>query len=129
MKGALVVIAMLAAGACSKDSTSLAHTPTRVAFLTEPSNTVADSAMPGSIDIGVVDNTGSVRTNATSVVTIGIANNPGGATLTGTTTVAAVNGIATFTGLKLDKAGTAYTLVATSPGLMPDTSAVFSVNP
>ena len=112
--------------ACSKDSTSLAHTPTRVAFLTEPTNAAADSTIPGTIDIGVVDNTGTVRTTATNTVSLAIANNPGGATLSGTTTANAVNGIATFSGLKLTKGGAGYTLVASSAGLTPDTSAAFS---
>ena len=40
--------------------------------------------------------------------------------------VQAVDGIATFSGLKLSKAGK-YTLKVTSPGLTPDLSNVFSV--
>ena len=123
------VVLLLALAACSKDSTSFAHTPTRVAFLTEPSNATVNTAIPGSIDIGIVDNTGTVRTDATSSVTLAIANNPGGATLTGTTTVNAINGIASFSGLKLDQTGTGYTLVATSAGLKSDTSAAFNVSP
>ena len=43
-------------------------------------------------------------------VSIAIANNPGGATLGGTTTVTFVAGVATFTGLTLNKAGVGYTL-------------------
>jgi hypothetical protein len=62
-------------------------------------------------------------------VTIAIANNPGSATLTGTATRNAVNGIASFSGLKLDQAGTGYTLVVTSAGLAPDTSTAFNVSP
>jgi hypothetical protein len=73
-----------------------------------------------------VDNTGTVRTTATNSVTMTIANNPGGATLSGATTVNAVNGIATFSGLKLNKGGAGYTLVASSAGLMPDTSNAFN---
>ena len=45
-------------------------------------------------------------------VTIALANNPGGSTLGGTLTVPAVNGVATFSGLTLNKAGTGYTLKA-----------------
>jgi len=119
----------LTAVACKDTQSSLAHTPNRVAFLTEPSNAVANSAIPGTIEIGIVDNTGTVRTDATSAVTITIGANPGGATLSGTTTVNAVNGIAAFSDLTLDQAGTGYTLVATSPNLKPDTSTAFNVSP
>src|SRR3989441_9498865 len=54
---------------------------------------------------------------------------PSGATLTGTTTVAAANGVATFYALSLDKSGTGYTLTATASGLSAATSAPFDVTP
>jgi len=47
--------------------------------------------------------------------------------LSDTATVNAVNGLATFGGLKLDKAGTDYTLTATSSTLTPAISQVFKV--
>ena len=117
------------AAACSSDTTSAAHTPVRVVFLTVPANTSVNNPIPGGVAIGVVDGTGTVRTDATSSVVITIGNNPGGAALSGTTTVNAVNGIATFDNLTLDKSGTAYTLVANSTGLKPDTSDAFNVTP
>src|SRR5206468_2952607 len=52
--------------------------------------------------------------------------NPNGAVLSGTLTRAAVNGVATFDDLKLDKAGTGYTLVATSGSLPSATSSAFN---
>jgi hypothetical protein len=124
----IVLLMALAAVACSDDQSSLAHTPIRVVFLTEPSDVAANSSLPG-IDIGIVDGTGAIRNDATSAVTIAILNNPGGATLSGTSTVNAVNGIASFSGLTLDKAATGYTLVASSAGLQPDTSRAFSITP
>src|SRR5262245_2360119 len=125
----VLALAALAAVACEDTQSSLAHTPVRVVFLTMPSNAVANSPIPGSIDIGIVDGTGTVRNDATNAVTITIGTNPGGATLSGTATLNAVNGIASFTGLTLDKAGTGYTLVATSAALQPDTSTTFNVSP
>ena len=126
-----VVLALttLAALACKDTQSSLAHTPIRVVFLTEPSDAAANAPIAGSIDIGIVDGTGTVRNDATAAVTIAIGTNPGGATLSGTSSVNAVNGIASFTGLSLDKAGTGYTLVAGSAGLTPDTSRTFTVAP
>ena len=124
----VVAFTALAAVACKDTQSSLAHTPIRVVFLTEPSDAAANSSLPG-IDIGIVDGTGTVRNDATSAVTIVIGTNPGGSTLSGISTVNAVHGIASFTGLTLDKAGTGYTLVASSAGLTPDTSRAFTVTP
>src|SRR5256886_12415344 len=56
-------------------------------------------------------------------------SNPGGATLGGTTTVAAVNGVASFSPLTLDKTGTGYALTATAAGLNPATSGGFNITP
>ncbi len=52
---------------------------------------------------------------------------PSGATLSGATTVNAVNGVATFADLRIDKAGTLYTLVGTAGGLMPASSSTFNI--
>ena len=49
--------------------------------------------------------------------------------LSGTTTVNPVNGVASFPGLSIDKAGSGYTLVASSGSLTGATSEAFSVAP
>src|SRR5207245_10147893 len=54
---------------------------------------------------------------------------PGGATLAGTTTVAAVAGVATFGNLSVDKAGTGYTLTTSATGLTGQPSASFIISP
>ncbi len=54
---------------------------------------------------------------------------PAGGRLSGTLTRPAVNGIATFTDLRIDKPGAGYTLRATTPGLPAATSAAFTVAP
>src|SRR6185437_13895068 len=58
---------------------------------------------------------------------LAIATNPSGGTLSGTATVAAVNGVATFSGLSIDQVGSGYTLAATSAGLIGAASAAFDV--
>src|SRR5439155_5190028 len=58
----------------------------------------------------------------TGSVTVALGTNPGGSTLGGTTTVAAVNGVASFSPLTLDKTGTGYALTATATGLNTATS-------
>ena len=58
-----------------------------------------------------------------------IGTNPGGGTLSGTTTVAAVSGVATFANLSIDKAGSGYTLTAADDSLTGATSNTFTINP
>src|SRR5205807_5727304 len=58
-----------------------------------------------------------------------LGSNPGGATLSGTTPVAAVSGVATFFDLSVDKAGTGYTLTASASGVPSVTSTAFDVTP
>ena len=55
------------------------------------------------------------------------AGSPGGATLGGTTTITAVGGLATFSDLTIDIAGTGFSLAASAPGLTGATSAPFNV--
>jgi len=52
-----------------------------------------------------------------------------GATLSGTKTVAAVAGVATFSTLNIDRSGTGYTLTFTASGVTDIVSAAFTINP
>jgi len=72
--------------------------------------------------VEVVDQFGNlVNNDSTDTVTLSIGTDPsGGATLSGTMTLTFVNGVATFTDLSIDMAGTGYTLHATASGLTPD---------
>jgi hypothetical protein len=61
-------------------------------------------------------------------VTISIGNNPGGGTLSGTLTATTnIFGEATFAGLSINKAGTGYSLLASSPGYSGAVSTGFTV--
>src|SRR5262249_27243441 len=75
----------------------------------------------------VVDSQGNLLSTDNSNETISIGNNPGGSSVSGTTTVAAVNGIATFTDLSLNKSGFGYSLIATDGNLTGVVSNPFSV--
>ena len=77
--------------------------------------------------IKVEDGFGDVVTSYNGSVTIALANNPGGGTLGGTLTVAAVNGVATFSGLTLNNLGTGYTLKVTASGLSSASTAAITV--
>jgi hypothetical protein len=92
------------------------------------------SQPPADVDVGngfglavsVEDRFGNVETTLSGSVTLALASNPGGATLGGILTVAAPAGVATFSGLTIDSAGTGYTLRATSSGLASTTTVPFN---
>ncbi len=85
---------------------------TQLAFGQQPTAATAGSTISPAITVQVEDSLGNVVTSDNSKVTLSIANNTGGATLSGTVTVAAVNGVATFSNLSINFAGN-YTLTAT----------------
>jgi alpha-tubulin suppressor-like RCC1 family protein len=79
------------------------------------------------VEVSIQDASGRTAESVTMLVTIALGANPGGGTLSGTRTVNAVNGVATFTDLSIDEPGTGYTLVA-SAGALPDvTSGTFDI--
>ena len=91
---------------------------TQLNFVTNPSNAFSGEST-GIITVEILDVNGNRVTNNSSSVTLYIANNTGSGTLSGTTTVNAVSGLATFSGLSINNVGTGYTLSATSAGLPP----------
>jgi hypothetical protein len=91
-----------------------------------PSAAVLTSA-PFSLIVDAEDSYGNMDPTFDGSVTLALATNPGSATLGGMLTVQAVNGIATFSGLTMDKPGTGYTLQATNSGLTTGTSLPFNV--
>jgi hypothetical protein len=101
----------------------------KLGFVQQPSNTVAGASITPAVTVAIQDANGNTVTTATDGVTISIGTNPGSGTLTGTATVAAVNGVATFSDLSINKAGTGYTLSASASGLTGATSGTFDVTP
>src|SRR5439155_1231314 len=61
-------------------------------------------------------------------ISLAIATNPSGGTLCGVTTARAINGVATFSNLSIDKAGAGYTLSPSSTGLTGATSSRCSIS-
>ncbi len=100
--------------------------PVRLGFRAQPANAVALQPLP-AVQVAVQDAFGGTVESTTRTVTVALGANPGGGALTGTRTVATVNGVATFADLKVSKPGSGYTLVATSSGLESATSAVFNI--
>ena len=81
------------------------------------------------LTVAAEDVFGNVVTSFNGSVTLVLANNPGGGALGGTTTVTAVQGIATFAGLTISMTSTDYTLQATSTGLTSTTTGPLNVTP
>jgi fibronectin-binding autotransporter adhesin len=98
---------------------------TQLEFTLEPGSPMAGNAF--NVIVTAKDDFGNTDVGFTGNVNVAIGTNPAGGVLSGTTTQAAVNGVATFNGLSLNNTGAGYTLVATSAGLTPDTTAAFEV--
>src|SRR5207245_2177336 len=97
-------------------------TATRLAFTQQPTNTVAGGAISPAVQLSALDPAGNLVPTFTGSVTVALGNNPGGSTLGGTTTVAAVGGVVTFSDLTLDKTAPGYWLTATGLGTATSSS-------
>ncbi|HEU5261149.1 MAG TPA: hypothetical protein VFU41_06970, partial [Gemmatimonadales bacterium] len=98
-----------------------------LAFTVQPSNAVAGAAIAPAVRVTARDAFGNTATGFTGTVTVALGANTAGGTLSGTRTVAAANGVATFSDLSINLVGTGYTLVASATGLSGPPSAAFDV--
>jgi hypothetical protein len=103
--------------------------PTHLAFQVQPVNTALNTAIAPAVQVALLDSTNTVVAGATNAVKLVLRSNPGESTLAGTTTVNAVNGIATFSDLSLNGLGTGYTLYASSGTLAGAESNAFNITP
>src|SRR6266566_3774009 len=128
--GTAYTLTASASGFTTITSTAFDITPgtaTQLAFTVQPSNAVAGAAISPAVQVTALDPAGNPVPSFTGTVTVALGNNPGGSTLGGTTTLAAVNGVASFATLTLDKTGTGYWLTATATGLSTATSSAFTI--
>jgi hypothetical protein len=95
--------------------------PTALGITTQPSGATSGLIFTTQPVIAIRDAGGSTVSGATSAVTAAITG--GNGTLAGTATVNAVNGVATFTDLKITGTG-AQTLTFSSSGLTPASSTI-----
>ena len=101
--------------------------PDHLAVSTQPQDVATDAVAP-SVVIAVENSNKDLVTSDESVITLTIASGPAGASLGGTTTVNAVNGLATFNNLIFSAGGT-YTLAASSASYATTTTSAFVVSP
>ena len=100
--------------------------PVGLKFTTEPAVEIS-AGNSFTVNVAAEYPNGSVDMSYSGPVTVAIATEPGAGTLSGITTVNAVQGAATFN-LSIAAAGSGYTLSATADGLVSTTTDAFTVN-
>ena len=105
--------------------------PAKLGFIFQPAGAIAGSAFATQPTIAVQDAAGyTIITDNSTQVTLAIENNPSGGVLACTENPKTViNGMVSFSGCMIDKAGTGYTLVASAGSLTSATSGSFDVVP
>jgi S-adenosylmethionine hydrolase len=124
--GSFQITASAGAATATFDLTSTPRLPNQLAVLSAPASITAGQTF--SMQVAVEDNFGNVVTSDSSTVTISLSGVSGGGFTSGTTAIAAVNGVATFSNLTIQRAGS-YTLGAHASGRLDDASPALTVNP
>jgi hypothetical protein len=107
-----------ASGLAGDTSTPFAITPgpaTQLLFTVQPSNALPTATIQPPVQVTAFDALGNLATNFTGFVRLTIGHDAsllGNATLSGTTSVAATGGVATFGDLSIGAPGINYTLKA-----------------
>ena len=104
--------------------------PLHLAFTVQPSTTLPLMAIQPAVQVTALDAQGNRVTSFNGSVTVAIGHNGGTVlpgTLSGTTTVTAVNGVATFSNLSIDQLGNGYTLVVSAANVFGAESAPFNI--
>ena len=104
-------------GITTNPITVIVGSPSQLMVTSPPASSVTAGSPSISLTVSAEDGGGNPTPSFNGLVTLSLGNNPGGATLGGTVQVQAVNGVATFSNVSLDKAGNGYTLRATGAGL------------
>jgi hypothetical protein len=84
----------------------------QLVFTQQPSSSTGGTVLATQPKVTIQDAGGNTVNTDTSAVTLAIGTNPGGGTLSGCSGVTTA-GVATFSGCKIDRAGSGYTLTAT----------------
>jgi hypothetical protein len=102
--------------------------PAQLVFTTNPGDGETDTPLSTQPEVMIQDAQGNLVPDSTLAVMISIGANPVSGALAGTTTVAAVNGVAQFTDLSIDVASANYTFIAAAVGLPQAESEFFTVS-
>ena len=100
--------------------------PDVLSFIVQPTTAAAGNIITPPIQVAVRDSLGNLDTASTTItMTIGI--NPVGGRLSGTLSVAPVNGVALFGDLVINQSGAGYVLQASAPNARTASSASFDI--
>jgi hypothetical protein len=100
--------------------------PAQLVFSRQPANGTAGVALSPSVRVSILDAFGNL-TGSTASVTVALDANPAGGTLLGTLTEAASAGVASFDAVRLERAGSGYSLRASSGSLTAAVSSTFDI--
>jgi hypothetical protein len=106
-------------------STGFTVSAPQLVFSQEPTDGLIDTTISPPITVAIEDSQGDVLSGADSTLTLSIANGPSGAVLGGTLSVAAVNGVATFSDISVNVPGN-YTLAVADGAVASGTSSSFT---
>jgi hypothetical protein len=98
-----------------------------LAFVVQPPNGAAGVALNPAVQVEIRDDQGARLTTRTDQITLALQPNAAGATLSGTATATAVAGLATFPNLIVQKAGTGFSLSASTQAASGTTSSTFDI--
>ena len=102
------------------------NSPPVLGFFVQPNSANAGQIISPPAEVVARDSLGSTDSTFSGSITISLASNSTGASLSGTTVQRAVRGIASFGDLSIDKVGT-YTLQASASGSAAVTSNGFTI--
>ena len=98
----------------------------QLAITVQPPASVSAGSSFG-LTVKVVDSSGNLVTSYDADLAVSLAANPGASTLSGRLTAQVSDGVATFSGLTLNKAGAGYTLKVSGGALAPANTVPFDV--
>jgi hypothetical protein len=103
-------------------------TPGKLAFTIQPKTVAVGTTMTVAVSIEDAQ-TGAIITDASTPISISLSlgSNPTNASLSGDIAATPTNGVATFTNVNLDAAGSAFTLIASAKSLTKVTSSPFDI--
>jgi len=111
----------------SSGNVELSWSTVGLSFQVEPGNQLTQVNPNPAIKVQLIGSNGQLDTSFNGPVTLTLGNNPGAATLSGSTTQNAAAGVATFSDVRISKPGVGYTLVASTQGQASTTSSSFRV--
>ena len=113
----------------SSGTYTIALPPSKLAFVSQPSDSTAGSTIAPAVTVAFQDSNGNQVAMANGQVNLTLQQNGASVALGGTASASASAGGATFSNLIVNTPGTGYTLVASAPGLPSVQSSSFTVVP